>query len=256
MKRELSEAAGPLKGVWSVQFDIKRVMKAVKTISYRKFIKQTKDATPEQLAREHLSGVRPYVSQARREQAAKTRAAAELKRVVKKIDRLDMVRNMSPNERKGGGKTWHLLPDARVQFLEDRAAKLRGEEIPVGRWHSMMDVAKAINDPALNAEGYRRGGVMNDKPVNSPMVGPSAYFANSRARFGEVSGFEEVLPIPEMTLEEVKIAMMFAGPWTLLGQTVARDFPGAKNWRIKGHLAISKWRRLKSMKHDPSPLEV
>jgi hypothetical protein len=80
----------------------------------------------------------------------KTRAAAELKRVVKKIDRLDVVRNMSPNERKGGGKTWHLLPDARTQFLEDRAAKLRGEEIPVGRWHSMIGVAKAIDDPALN----------------------------------------------------------------------------------------------------------
>ena len=133
-----------------VRADIKRVAKAVKTISYRKFIKQTKDATPEQLAREHLSGVRPYVSQARREQAAKTRAAAELKRVVKKIDRLDMVRNMSPNDRRGGGKTWHLLPDTRARFLEDRAAKLRGEEIPEGRWHSMMDVAKAIDDPALN----------------------------------------------------------------------------------------------------------
>jgi hypothetical protein len=129
---------------------IKRVTKAVKTISYRQFIKRTKDASPEQIAREHLYGARSYVSQTHREQAAKTREAAVLKRVVKKIDRLDVVRNMSPNERKGGGKTWHLLPEVRTQFLEDRAAKLRGEEIPVGRWHSMMDVAKAIDDPALN----------------------------------------------------------------------------------------------------------
>ena len=106
-----------------VRADIKRVTKAVKTISYRTFIKRTKDATPEQLAREHLSGVRPYVSQARREQAAKTRAAAELKHIVKKIDRLHVVRNMSPNERKGGGKTWHLLPDARTQKGPRRSGK-------------------------------------------------------------------------------------------------------------------------------------
>jgi hypothetical protein len=133
-----------------VPSNITGITKATKTISYRRFINLTKGASPEQIAHEHLHGARMYSTQARREQAAKTRAAAELKRVVKKIDRLDMVRNMSPNERKGGGKTWHLLPDARTQFLEDRAAKLRGEEIPVGRWHSMMDVAKAIDDPALN----------------------------------------------------------------------------------------------------------
>ena len=130
--------------------NITRITKVTKTISYRRFINLTKGASPEQIAREHLHGVRMYSTQARREQAAKTRAVAELKRVVKKIDRLDMVRNMSPNERKGGGKTWHLSPDAHKRFLEDRAAKLRGEEIPVGRWHSMMDVAKAIDDPALN----------------------------------------------------------------------------------------------------------
>jgi hypothetical protein len=56
----------------------------------------------------------------------------------------------------------------------------------------------------------------------------------------------EIRPIPELTLEEVKIAMMFAGPWTLLGQTVARDYPGAKNWRVKGYPMIGKWRRRKS----------
>ncbi len=130
--------------------NITRITKAIKTISYRRFINPTKGASPEQIAREHLHGVRMYLTHARREQAAKTRAAAELKRVVKKIDRLNVVRNMSPNERKGGGKTWHLLPDVPAQFLEDRVAKLRGEEILVGRWHSMMDVAKAIDDPALN----------------------------------------------------------------------------------------------------------
>jgi hypothetical protein len=80
--------------------------------------------------------------------------------------------------------------------------------------------------------------MMNDKPVIPPWLDSTL-----------------ILPIPEMTLEEVKIAMMFSTPATLLGQTVARDFPGAKNWRVKGYPAISKLRRLKSKaayRHNPA----
>jgi hypothetical protein len=51
--------------------NITRITKATKTISYRRFINLTKGASPEQIAREYLHGVRMYSTQARREQAAK-----------------------------------------------------------------------------------------------------------------------------------------------------------------------------------------
>ncbi len=81
--------------------------------------------------------------------------------------------------------------------------------------------------------------MMNDGPV----IFPWQYLPDfEEAELGEF----EIAPNPGLALEDVKIVMILAAPWTLLGQTVARDYPGAKNWRVKGYPEISKLRRLKS----------
>lgn len=123
-----------------------------------RFTKRTPRITERQQGRKETGLIREKASKARRfggldyktaaarETAGKSRDARLLRRV--ESSQRQFIPSANPS-RKHKGRGFKLQDGAIERFERNRALKLRGEEIPDGEWHEMMDIAAWFNDARI-----------------------------------------------------------------------------------------------------------
>jgi len=153
---------------------VPRITKRTPTISANQYEKLRTGLPKAQATKARLSGELPYKSARAEQTAAKIRRTTESKRGGRDFPAyfLDRVRADARNKTtifKGGGptkgsKSLVVHYDSAVRALENRAKRLRGEHIPDGEWHAMVDYMAHYEDPYVeilrgspNVKGSRIG---------------------------------------------------------------------------------------------------
>lgn len=132
---------------------IKRVTAKTLTISKRQWAQRKLQETSgqklslEKAAAARKAGEIKYKSAASQTQAAKQSSTRKLKSDLKKLEKVE-----HPGNRKHPkGYKYDISENMRKNYFDLRERKLAGEWIDAGDWHGMMDVARALNDPMLEA---------------------------------------------------------------------------------------------------------
>jgi hypothetical protein len=130
--------------------NVRKVGKRTKHISARQFeTLRTKEeyglASLEVATQARQHGAQNYKSAKQREAVAR----AGDTRFNKAVDNLVGEYMPSPRDDRKKRRGFVLRNGSKEQFFENRDKKLRGEYIPDGEWHAMMDVAKKAKDKRL-----------------------------------------------------------------------------------------------------------
>jgi hypothetical protein len=101
-------------------------------------------------AKLRATGELRYGTAAAEVQAGKTKETRRLQREVKRITRAELPPTLPPS-RRPRRRFYPVTSAMRDNFIGLRRRKLLGEYLDNGDWHQLVDIARAINDPALSA---------------------------------------------------------------------------------------------------------
>ncbi len=129
-----------------IRKDASRITKRTPMISERQFDRKATGLIREKASEARRFGGLDYKTAAARETAAKSGDARLLRKVESSQGQFIPTANPS---RKHKGRGFKLQDGAIERFERNRPRKLRGEEIPDGEWHEMMDIAARFNDARI-----------------------------------------------------------------------------------------------------------